>query len=608
SSWPAGHLPLQAPAGVHEARYGGGKATSAAVAATLLCCTCGRRRSASWKNNNKNNNNNNNNFANALQRKASVRRARRRASEQTGAELTEGPMLPGSDHLSMAPALLQGETKAQRARRMLLEAFSSEPWPAATQVPETTSQELCAAGMQKLRQGEAAAAKELFAQAVLADADNPEALFGVGLYYELAHEPHVALQWMDAAIESQPNHVMAWVLRSKYLENRGELEEALRGYEQALRLKPRHAMALSRRNSLLAHQRVYIEPVGSWEQGVAEAIGAAGGAEDWQLPEWQENFLQPLESPFALKQPLLSGGVMAWDNVLSQELLAELDTAADHYCQFTFTNGWVSSGSGASSTVWLPAGSPPVTAPEVAARSILQRILRDEEEAFAGVEYWGRVRSVNLGADLHYDQAEDALDLRNEWVHGNPWRPQWSSVLYLTDEGGPTVILDQVHCEEGRHMPFVPQRGHLCMPKRNRLVMFRADLFHGSLPVKIWLDTPQTRQVFIFNFWRRHRPEEPHCQRPDYRHHLGMRGLELSPQRAAELAAPTPEAPQVLQPQTLRRPEDMPHSSDLGYLQVALPMPSMAQLQKSSGFFELDWAAAAADWLHEEASSTAKQC
>ena len=34
--------------------------------------------------------------------------------------------------------------------------------------------------------------------------------------------------------------------------------------------------------------------------------------------------------------------------------------------------------------------------------------------------------------------------------------------------------------------PVLPAAGHLCMARRNRLLIFRADLLHGSLPEKIW--------------------------------------------------------------------------------------------------------------------------
>lgn len=512
-------------------------------------------------------------------------------------------MLPGSDLPSMAPLLRKGETHPTRSQRMVDEDFEFDASPEAPS-SETTSAMLCSAGMQKLREGKGADAKQLFAKAVLADPVNPEALFSMGLYYEVAHQPAWMVRWMDAAIEAQPNHVLAWVLRSKYLEHQGRLEEALRGYEHAAHLRPNDQVARSKLTSILNHQRVHILPCDAWEEGAAEEISACGSESSADLPEWQENFLQPAAAR-TLRQPLLQTGVMAWDNVLSTELLAQLDDCVDHYQQFTFTNGWVYTGDdkegssgGAAATVWLPSETCPATAPELAARYLLQRILQEDSGEFAGVEYWGRVRSVNLGAGLHYDEAVDSLDANNDWVHGNPWRPQWSSVLYLSDEGGPTVILDQLHCQDGRNVPEIPQRGHLCMPRRNRLVVFRADLFHGTLPVNVWLNTTEKRRVFIFNFWRSHRPEEPHCQRQDYGRHVAMQGLQLRPEDLHRLQAAEAEpraAPSPVQRRTFWRPEELPHSSDCGFLPIPMPMPSMAQLKEGTGFCELDWRVAAAE-------------
>lgn len=452
--------------------------------------------------------------------------------------------------------------------------------------------------MQALREGDGAKARELCAQAVLAEPTSPAALYTMAVYYELTHQPDRMARWLDVCIEAQPDHADAWVLKSKHLENSGFLNSALRGYEHALSIEPGHPPAASKRDALLWHQGVYIQPMNAWEDGAAWVIeeGAAGVGP--RLPAWQENFLQP-EHGTELRQPLLSGGVMAWDNVLNQGLLDELDRCVTDYQRFTFSNGRVyaedEGDAAGAATVWLPADTPPATAPELAARCILQNIVREDVNDFAGVEFWGRVRSVNLGAGLHYDEV---LGARDDEEGANPWRPQWSSVLYLTDEGGPTVILDQIHCLEGRHVPPVPQRGHLCMPKRNRLVVFRADLFHGTLPQDIWLDSAETRRVFVFNFWRRHRPDELQCRRPDYSRHVAMRQLQLQPAQLQELQAQEsqlyggPRAVPV-ERQTFARPDDLPHSSDLGYLQMDLPMPSMGQLRDSAGFCELDWAAAA---------------
>jgi len=501
--------------------------------------------------------------------------------------------LPRSELASTAAAL-PGESQSQRVQRLIREDFDLETAPKPLR-GELSPLVLGALGMQKLRAAEGPAARKLFAQAVMAFPKDAETLFNMGLFYEVAHEQKKMVRWMDMAIECDPDQSLAWIMRSRYMENSARYAEALAGYEVVLKMQPENAMATSQRAGILGNQKLRIEALSSWPQA-AEVIRADSPAS--VIPAWQENFVrpQPTSQP---KQALLDGsGIMAWDNVLSKELLSKLDASVEDYYNFAFTNGWVyndGDGAGDLGTCWLPSSASPETAAELAARTLLQRILQEEPEDFAGIEYWSRVRSENLGAGLHYDAAEDDVDLHGEWLHGNPWRPQWSSVLYLTDEGGPTVILDQLSSEEGSHVPQIPQKGHFCLPKRNRFVVFRADLFHGTLPVE--LETARSRRVFIFNFWRRHTPAAPHCQRVDFARHVGMRRAALPPRdldrlRAAEAKPRAP--PRPVKRQVFKRPEEMPHSSDFGRLPSPLPMPRAKDLLSSTGLCQLDWAAAAA--------------
>eukprot|EP00435_Cladocopium_sp_Y103_P011780 s1452_g3.t1 len=271
-----------------------------------------------------------------------------------------------------------------------------------------------------------------------------------------------------------------------------------------------------------------------WSENVAQDL--TDSARPLQT-EWQENFQKPEPStaPAALR-----GGVAAWDQVLNKELLRQLDACVDDHFQYIFTHRRVFGADegfpGSAANMWLPSEKAPRSAPEVAAMGILQHVLQGDAEEFSGVEYWARVRSFNLGAAFHYDTAVDAKDVHGDWIHGNPWRPQWSCVLYLSD-GGPTLVLDQIHCDTGSVDPVLPAAGHLCMARRNRLLIFRADLFHGSLPEKIWLDTDMSRKVFIFNFWRRHVPEPPSCQPPQLARHVAMQRHRLKDQEVATLQA-----------------------------------------------------------------------
>ncbi|CAE7275560.1 unnamed protein product [Symbiodinium natans] len=523
--------------------------------------------------------------------KRSRRRGRALVAKAVSSEL------PGTDLLSTAPPLENGGAKLARVRRLLLADPRNEALDLSDCREPPFSDDDLREAWHELQVGHVDEARELFVRAVLSDPADAEALFCMGLLYESLHDLMRTVQWMDMAIEAFPDHIFAWETRSRCMEHLGHLAEALAGYEHLEVLDP---SATGRREGLLGHQRVYILPVGAWEtweHGAAEYIRRAAKEEPRR---WQENFVRP-QPETELLQPALESGIVAWDDVLSDGLVQKLQECVEDHFQFIFTNRWVYAADddfpGAASTMWLPGSEGAKTVPEVAALTILRHILQQEPGEFAGVEYWARVRSVNLGAGFHYDEAVDA-DANSEWVHGNPWRPQWSSVFYLTDEGGPTVVLDQLHDHQGRLTPALPRKAYLSMPRTNRLVIFRADLHHGSLPVDIWLDTKQTRRVFVFNFWRRHAPEPPHCQRLDFRKHPAMQRHILTAEEAAALQAIEAsrlqeQGPTPVEQKVLSRPEELPHSSDFGYLSVPLPMPTMATLKEGSLFYKVDWLAAA---------------
>ena len=507
--------------------------------------------------------------------------------------------LPFSELPSTSPPPLENEGAADRVRRMVAADPCNEVLDLTDRQEPPFSDEDLREAWHELQLGHADEARSLFVRAVLADPSDSEALFCMGLFYEALHDLRRTAEWMDMAIEECPDHVFAWETRSRCMEHLGRLAESLAGYEQ---LEMLDESATGRREGLLGHQRVYILPVGAWEDGAAGYIQKAAKKIP-PRPQWQENFLFPEPQP-DLRQPALESGITAWANVLSKDLLQRLQDCVEDHFQFIFTNRWVYEADdafeGAASTMWLPSSADASSVPEVAALTILRHILNQDPAEIAGVEYWARVRSVNLGAGFHYDEAVDADDANSEWVHGNPWRPQWSSVFYLTDERGPTVVLDQLHDHHGRLAPTLPRKGYLCMPRANRLFLFRADLHHGSLPVDIWLDSEQTRRVFVFNFWHRHVPEPPHCQRLNLQHHPAMRRHVLTSDEAAALQAVESsrfeadrDGPSPVRQKVLSRPDDLPHSSDFGYFPRPLPMPTMAALKEERLFYEVDWPAAA---------------
>lgn len=80
------------------------------------------------------------------------------------------------------------------------------------------------------------------------------------------------------------------------------------------------------------------------------------------------------------------------------------------------------------------------------------------------------------------------MDTAITWCRDNGWAdellsachfyPSIGSVFYLTDEGGPTVVFDQVLTVAGLTPPL-PHRVGIGFPKKNRMLLFKGDRFHG---------------------------------------------------------------------------------------------------------------------------------
>lgn len=80
------------------------------------------------------------------------------------------------------------------------------------------------------------------------------------------------------------------------------------------------------------------------------------------------------------------------------------------------------------------------------------------------------------------------MDTAITWCRDNGWAPEYisacqyypaiGSVNYITDEGGPTVVFDQFPTGKGLTPP-VPLRVGIGFPKRNRMLLFKGDRFHG---------------------------------------------------------------------------------------------------------------------------------
>lgn len=84
------------------------------------------------------------------------------------------------------------------------------------------------------------------------------------------------------------------------------------------------------------------------------------------------------------------------------------------------------------------------------------------------------------------------MDTAITWCRDNGWPddllsacffyPAIGSIVYLTDEGGPTAVFNQTPGIFGME-PLVPSEVALIFPKRNRLMLFNGAKYHGVMVI-----------------------------------------------------------------------------------------------------------------------------
>jgi len=102
-----------------------------------------------------------------------------------------------------------------------------------------------------------------------------------------------------------------------------------------------------------------------------------------------------------------------------------------------------------------------------------------------GAEYWMRAQPADTGFPLHFD--------RDEAIRASVSSPRLASILYLSDVGGPTVILDALPTSG-----TPPRRGLAVSPRRGRYVVFPGGLLHGARPGD---PSRWPRVAFFVNWW-----------------------------------------------------------------------------------------------------------
>jgi hypothetical protein len=106
--------------------------------------------------------------------------------------------------------------------------------------------------------------------------------------------------------------------------------------------------------------------------------------------------------------------------------------------------------------------------------------------AFVGAEWWFRATTTDTGFPFHFD--------RDEGIRSSIVSPDLATILYLSNAGGPTVIVDATPSRRA-----APRTAIAVYPQPARFVMFPGTLLHGVLP-----DRPSRwpRVTLLVNWWR----------------------------------------------------------------------------------------------------------
>lgn len=164
-------------------------------------------------------------------------------------------------------------------------------------------------------------------------------------------------------------------------------------------------------------------------------------------------------------------------------------------------------------TSFLPlVGNQAVTSPRFATEEAVFHLkdLAFSEEAFkelgiVGAEWWYQVKNKHSGnVNFHYDKDEGFASEYNKMVY-----PQISTVMYLTNSGSPTLILDMITPDGNDNVPTVANRSLLSFPIKNKHLTFSGRLMHGVVSSLAKLNPHQyeseenNRITLLVNWWTR---------------------------------------------------------------------------------------------------------
>jgi len=157
-------------------------------------------------------------------------------------------------------------------------------------------------------------------------------------------------------------------------------------------------------------------------------------------------------------------------------------------------------------TGWWPVDREPLSLVERAARILRERALIDRVPQIVGAEWWIRIAHAWEEHHWHFDKDEDA------WERGVMKNPELGTVLYLTAEGGPTLVTNQRAIVEGGDVVALEPsddegpKGVEFAPQLGSYFVFPGWARHGVLPSS----DRGSRRTLLVNWWT----EQP-CRMPD---------------------------------------------------------------------------------------------
>ena len=255
-----------------------------------------------------------------------------------------------------------------------------------------------------------------------------------------------------------------------------------------------------------------------------------------------QNLLVSLGKTTATRQlleqhvPLTAHRTQAFDDVIQSSSLfhrveAEALKVHEHAISSTTTT------TPSPSTWWYDLSKPPQCAIEETVAALFQQFVRHDSSSSSssssngngngnevtGAEWWVQHRRANTPQHFHFDTdmgrhslGSSSTSTNNDSSEKSIFRcPSLSSVLYLTESGGPTVVLGQrpTMSKWSGNLALLPEEATECdimFPRRNRYMLFRGDLLHGVLPC----NELEMRTTLLVNWWCGKKPKDPACSVP----------------------------------------------------------------------------------------------